>query len=237
MERDYRLFTDKFLVLFGVLIAVGWYILAYLPCGIGKEQAAGLAGALFGGAALLLGNWINRLNDRAKTNQEQTVQVKKLKALIAAELVNVAVDLMSAKQFVDAALITQHAGGLVPDSLDMSQYQLRQMSFTDGLGTHLLALEQDAIDAIVTLRSDLAITQKCMSEVTAGARFGLMTATSLSNGLGNNMLILREVFSHIEPIRKLHLPNAEPELVTAILTRLAKPAVASVHQPGQRGYK
>ena len=56
------------LVLFAALVAFGWYVLACRPWGIGHDQAAaaGLAGALFGGAALLLGNWINRANDRFK---------------------------------------------------------------------------------------------------------------------------------------------------------------------------
>lgn len=52
--------------------------------GIGHDQAAaaGLAGALFGGAALLLGNWINRANDRFKAAQEQAGQVEKLKTML-----------------------------------------------------------------------------------------------------------------------------------------------------------
>jgi hypothetical protein len=64
------------LVLFAALVAFGWYVLACRPLGIGHDQAAapGLAGALFGGAALLLGNWINRANDRFKVAQEQAGQ-------------------------------------------------------------------------------------------------------------------------------------------------------------------
>lgn len=91
------------LVLFLALVAFGWYVLAFRPWGISHDQAAaaGLAGALFGGAALLLGNWINRVSDRLKAAQEQADQVEKLKAMIAAELVDVACGLMSAKQLVD----------------------------------------------------------------------------------------------------------------------------------------
>jgi hypothetical protein len=94
------------LVLFAALVAFGWYVLACRPWGIGHDQAAaaGLAGALFGGAALLLGNWINRANDRFKAVQEQAGQVEKLKTMIAAELVDVACGLMSAKQLVDAVM-------------------------------------------------------------------------------------------------------------------------------------
>lgn len=67
------------LVLFAALVGFGWYVLAFRPWGVGHNQAAaaGLAGASFGGAALLLGNWINRANDRLKAAQEQAGQVGK----------------------------------------------------------------------------------------------------------------------------------------------------------------
>ena len=180
------------LVLFVALVAFGGYVLACRPWGIGHDQAAaaGLAGALFGGTALLLGNWINRANDRFKAAQEQAGQVEKLKALIAAELVDVACGLMSAKQLVDVAVTSLHVGGPVSETLDMSLYRPRQMPFTDSLGTKLLALEKGAIDAIATLRSNLAVTRQGMDDVTAGARFGLLKATSRSNGLSHDMTVL-----------------------------------------------
>lgn len=222
------------LVLFLALVAFGWYVLAFRPWGIGHDQAAaaGLAGALFGGAALLLGNWINRFSDRLKAAQEQADQVEKLKAMIAAELVDVACGLMSAKQLVDAAIISARAGGQVSGALDMSLYRPRQMPFTDSLGTKLLAFEKGAIDAIATLRSNLAVTRQGMDEVTASARFGLLKASSLSNGLGHDMTVLAEVFTHIAPTHKLLIGDAEPELVTEILKRTAKPPADPVQPPG-----
>jgi hypothetical protein len=210
-------------VLFVVLTGFGLYVVACRPWGFDPGAAAGLAGALFGGAALLLGNWINRANERFKAEQEQAGQVEKLKTLIAAELVDVACGLMDAKRLVDAAILSRRAGGSVADTLDMSPYRPRQMPFTDGLGTKLLAVEKEAIDAIATLRSNLAVTRQSMDEITAGTRFGLLKATSLSNGLGHDMTILAKAFSHIAPNRKLHLQNAEAELVTEILKREANP--------------
>ena len=212
------------LLLFAALVGFGWYVLACSPWGIGHDQAAaaGLAGALFGGAALLLGNWINRANDRLKAAREQAGQVEKLKAMIAAELVDVACGLMSAKQLVDSAIISARAGGQVSETMDMSPYRPRQMPFTDSLGMKLLALEKGGIDAIATLRSNLAVTRQDMDEVTSGARFGLLKATSLSNGLGHDMTVLAEVFTYIAPTRKLLIADAEPELVTEILKRAAK---------------
>jgi hypothetical protein len=218
-----RVMTYVDLLLFVLLIVAGWYVVACRPWGVDQAAAAGLAGALFGGAALLLGNWINRANDRFKAAQEQAGQIEKLKILIAAELVDVACGLMSAKQLVDAAIISLRAGGPVSETLDMSLYRPRLMPFTDSLGPKLLALEKGAIDAITTLRSNLAVTRQSMDEVTAGARFGLLKATSLSNGLGHDMSILAEVFTHIAPTRKLLPLGAEPELVAEVLNRAAKP--------------
>lgn len=149
--------------------------------------------------------------------------------MIAAELIDVACGLISAKQLVDAAIVSLQAGGPVSETLDMSPYRPRQMPFTDSLGTKLFALEQGVIDAIATLRSNLAVTRISMDEVTDGARFGLLKATSLSNGLSHDMTVLIEALTHIAPTRKLLLPDAEmPELVTEILTRASKPPADAV---------
>lgn len=212
-------------VLFVALVALGSYVLACNPWGIFRDQAAaaGLAGALFGGAALLLGNWINRVNDRHKAAEEQADQAEKLKAMIAAELVDVACSLMSAKQVVDAAVSALKTGGSAPLPMDMSPYRPRQMPFTDSLGSKLLVLNKESIAAIATLRSNLAVTRQSMDEIPAGAG-GLLKATSLSNGLGQDMTDLAAVFDHVAPTRKLLLPDAtESTLATEILRGAARP--------------
>lgn len=79
------------------------------------------------------------------------------------------------------------------------------MPFTDSLGTKLLVLKKGAIDAIAILRSNLAVTRQSMDEMAAGARFGLLKAISLSNGLGHDMTVLAEAFTHIAPTRKLRI--------------------------------
>ncbi|MCU9952783.1 hypothetical protein OEJ37_05325 [Burkholderia sp. BKH01] len=225
MER--RVVGHIDLVLFVALVAFGGYVIVCKPWGIGTDEsaAAALAGALFGGAAVLLGNWINRANDRFKAAREEAGQLEKLKIIIAAELVDVAAGLLSAKELVDSAIASLRAGGPVAEALDMSAYRPRQMPFTDDLGTKLLILEKGAIDAIVTLRSNLEVTRKSMDDVTAGARFGLLKATSLSDGIGRDMKVLAETISYIAPNRRLLLGDAEPELVTEILKRKAKPPV------------
>jgi hypothetical protein len=179
---------------------------------------------LFGGAALLLSNWINRANDRFKAAQEQAGQVEKLKTMIAAELVDVGCGLMSVKQLVDAAIISLRAGGPVSGTLDMSPTgPVRCLSLT-ALARSCLSWKR--------LRSNLAVTRQSMGEVTADACFGLLKAASLSNGLGHDMTVLAEVFTHIAPTRKLLIADEEPELVTEILKRAAKPPADPVQPPG-----
>ncbi len=220
------------LVLFLALIAFGLWVVVCQPWKLDGAAAASLAGAVFGGAALLLGNWINRSSDRHKSEHEQLQRVEKIKALIAAELVDVAIGLMDAKKLMDAAIVSLNAGGPVATTLDMSRYRPRTMSFTDGLGAELLALEKASIDALTTLRSNLAVTRQAMDEITDGANFGLLKATSLSNGLGHDMTVLSETFGHIAPDRKLQLPGKDPEPIRAILVTAAKPPADPPQAPG-----
>ncbi len=210
------------LLLFMVLIMVSGYVMAYQPWCIDPAAASSLSGALFGGAALLLGNWINRINDRYKAEQEQAGQIENLKTLIAGEMINVAVGLIAAKQLVDSAIISLSSGGSVSDKLDMNRYRPRLMPMTESLGPKLLTLERSAIDAITTLRSNLALTRDDMDEVTAGQRFGMLVAQKLSEGLGHDMKILSEVFTHIAPTRKLKLREGPPELAITILNKAAQ---------------
>lgn len=88
-------------------------------------------------------------------------------------------------------------------------------------------LETPAVDALTTLRSNLAQTHRSMEgrAETVKATFGLsMTiATSLSNGLAHDMTVLVEAIEHIAPTRKLALPGNEPELATEIQRRAAQP--------------
>lgn len=215
-------------VLFGALVAFGFWVMRCRPFGLDAPSAATLAGALFGASAVLLANSINRANDRYKKAAELNEQRAKLKTLIAAELVNVTAGLLDAKQLMDIAIPTIKAGRPGPGQLDMSNYLPRGMPFTEGLGTELLILEKPAVDALITLRSNLALTRRTMERhadaVKATFGLSLLIATEFSNGLGHDMTVLAEVFEHIAPTRKLALPGEdEPKLVTDILKRAAQP--------------
>ncbi|MDE1894280.1 MAG: hypothetical protein KGM46_11545 [Pseudomonadota bacterium] len=72
-------------------VAIGLVLAVCRPWGLDQAAAATLAGALFGGAAVVLGNGLNRWEDWRKRKN----RVKSLKTLIAAELVDVACGLLT----------------------------------------------------------------------------------------------------------------------------------------------
>lgn len=181
-------------------------------------------GALFGGAAVLGGNWINRRNERQRASEDLERRRSALKTLIAAELAIAAVGHIGARDLIDAALESKQAGGPVGDTLDMRPYTPRDMPFTDNLGVELLALEQPAIDALAMLRSNLAITRMRMEAITEGReRFGLLQIMALANAIRFDLGILADAFAHISPTRTLALPDQPAELATTLLRRLAAP--------------
>ena len=214
--------SNSDLGLFLVLVAVGLWIILWPIHGFDPGASAALAGALFGGAALLLGNWINRCNEVGAGAAELEERKAKLKTLLAAELVNVAASLIDAKRFVDAALVTLEAGGTVEPRQDMS-WLMPPRPFNDRLDLEILILEQPAIDALVTLRSNLWKTGRAMTAITEGRDvYGWLRATALSGGLAHDMTVLTKVFEHIAPTREFALEYKSPELAISILKRLAK---------------
>lgn len=177
---------------------------------------ATLAGALIGGAAVLLGNWLNRSNEHARSAESLEQDRAKLKTLITAELVDVAVGLIGAAEFVDAAQRQiEAAGGAV--TLDLSQHLPRDMPFTFSFGEKLCVLEQPAIDALSVARSNLTITRKIMAEYSGQVEAGWLRITSLENGLWFTMDIVAQCFERIAPDRKLRMPGKSAQLASEIL--------------------
>jgi len=174
------------LLLFLALVSVGIWIIACLPWGLKTEAAASLAGALFGAAAVLLGSWISRSNEQHKAAASLERRSDALKALISAELVNLAAGLLGSKHIMDAAIRTIRAGGPAPGQLDLSDYLPRGMPFMESLGVELLLLDGKAIDALTTLRANLAQTRRTMEsntqvvKATAGLSWTIATRISQS---------------------------------------------------------
>jgi len=207
------------LVLFLLLIALGTWVVVSKPWALDAASAAALSGAMYGGGALLLGNWINRVIEGQRTAADNFQRIEKLRELIAGELVNIAVGLVQAKRLIDAAIISLRAGGPVPQTFDMTSYRPRALNLIEGLGSELLTLDKAAIDALATLRANLAITQKAIDEIGIGANFGILRATELSKGLAHDISVLSKAIQHIAPNRKLQFPGGAPELLTIILAR------------------
>ncbi len=209
------------LLLVALLLLIGGVLLSWIDMK-SNEAIATLVGALFGGAALLLGNWISRLNERQKSYKDLEERVSKLKAMIAAELVNVACGLIDAKEMMDASLSTAKVRGSLPKNADLTRYAPRLMPFTDNLGSELLILAQREIDVLTTLRSNLATTRMIMDEVSSGRRaFGLLTVTQLEGSIRHDMKILSEAFENFAPERKFSLMGKDPEFAITILRRLS----------------
>lgn len=211
------------LLLFFGLLALAVYVIRCRPWSFSSTDASTLAGALIGGAAVLLGNFINRLHTITESEAAARLRVANLKTLIAGELVNVTAGLLDSKTLVDSAIGQINAGGPPPGQIDLTKYAPRPMPFTDGLGEKLLELDQKSVDAIVTLRSNLSETRRTMHEEATLARatmgLSLTTATKLSNAVAHDLSVLIVAFEHIAPTRKLAIGDAPPELVTAILKR------------------
>ena len=209
------------LILFLLLTMFSTWIVISRPWGLDSPSAASLSGSMYGGAALLLGNWINRIREWQTTKAETAQRIDKLKTLIAAELAQLAIGLIEAKKLMDAAIISFKTGGPVTPTINMSRYRPRPMPFAENIGSELLTLDEATLDALATLRTNLALTRQSMDEITLGANFGLIKATSISDALSHDMAVLSQTIRLIAPNRRLSLPGKKPELLTSILERAA----------------
>jgi hypothetical protein len=214
--------SDLVLAALAALVGIG--LMLYLNQKLDGSAASALAGALFGCAALLIGNWINRRAALQRDRVDSERRRSAMTTMIAAELVNVVAGHISAMDIVDSAIIAMRVGGNVGDHLDMTPYMPRAMPFTDGLSVEIFALNQTTIDALAALRSNLAITRMSMNAITKGRdRFSLSQVASLASAIRHDMAILATIFAFVAPTRKLSLPGKPAELATAILQRLSVP--------------
>jgi hypothetical protein len=223
------------LILFLFLGLAGTWVITYRPWSFDAPSAAALAGAMYGGAAVLLGNWINRFSEWRRLVGESALRLEKIKILIAAELVDVAIGLIESKRLMDAAITSLHAGGPVSPMLNLRCCLPRPLSLTDSLGTEILKFEGAAIDALTTLRANLSITTRRMEAITGGETFGLLTATELSNGLAHDLEVLSQAVRLVAPNRKVAIRSGRPELLIDLLQQAASPASNLRPQPTDLG--
>lgn len=207
------------------LAALGVAIVPWRPLGLDQPSAAALAGALFGGAALLLGNAISRHAARSQAELDRIDQAIKLRALIGAELVDVAAGLLEVHGRLGGAIATLLNDGEVAGA-DLVAFRLRELTYAAGSGADLLLLDRPTVHALATLRAHWALTRQRLDEVRAQARLGLRQARALSQALAGDMQRLARALHHTAPEHQLwHAGQSEP--VVALLSRAA--AAASPH--------
>ena len=209
------------------LVVVGLAGLAIVLMLIGPPQRleadmwGTLVGAMLGASAAMLGAKLERSQSNTDRKAEEDVRRKKVKTLVAAELVNVAAGLLDANRVLRAAVRQIEATRQPVQGYDMTA-TIRPMPFTDSLGTDLLVLSEPELDVICALRSNLAITQQTMRDIMdEHEHFTLLPATNLRNSVAHDMEILAQAFDALAPTRKLPFEGKPPELVANLLRRLA----------------
>jgi hypothetical protein len=97
-------------------------------------------GALIGAAATMLGGLLVRLNAKADKASFDANRRSKIRTLITAELVNVALSYPQLQRTIRAAQETLYVRGTMPTLVDFSNEMPRSMPFTSALGAELLIL-------------------------------------------------------------------------------------------------
>jgi hypothetical protein len=157
MQRPLVKYTD--LAFSVALVVAGFISLRGIK---DPAAAAGLAGALFGGAAVLFGNCINRMYESRRAFEDLGRRRSSLRKLIAAELVTTAVGYLNAKRETVMSLspnAVNVSGGFAPVLGAIGKHLPRGLPLTSSLGTELLILEESAIDALITFQGCLAMTR------------------------------------------------------------------------------
>jgi hypothetical protein len=204
------------------LVVAGVISLRYIK---DPAAAAGLAGALFGGAAILFGNWINRMYEARRAVEDLGRRRSSLRKLIAAELVTTAVGYLNAKRETATSLspgASHVAGVFAPVLSAIGQNLPRSLALTGSLGTELLILEESAIDALITFQGCLAMTRMNVDHaLERGPLVSRLVVMGIDSLVAHDMGLLAECFEKIAPTRKMQMPDKQPELASELLRLVA----------------
>ncbi len=182
--------------------------------------AAGLGGALFGGAAVLLGNWINRMYESRRAVEDLEKRRSSLRKLIAAELVTTAIGYFNAKHEIEISLSPDASvsAGYGPVLGAIGQHLPRGLPVTSNLGTELLILEESAVDALITFQGCLAMTRMNVDHaIERGLLVSRLAVMGIDPLVAHDMGLLAECFEQIAPRRKMQMPGEQPELASKLL--------------------
>jgi hypothetical protein len=220
MQRPMVKYTD---LAFSVALVVAGLI--SLHCVKDAAAAAGLAGALFGGAAVLFGNWINRMFESRRAFEDLRQRRSSLRKLIAAELVTTAVGYINTKRELAISLspdASHVSGGFAPVLGAVGQHLPRGLPVIGNLGTELLILEESTIDALITFQGCLAMTRMNVDQaIERGPLVSRLMGMGIDPLISHDMGLLAECFEHMAPTRELQMPDKQPELASELLRRVA----------------
>jgi hypothetical protein len=152
-----RAFVSPDFLLFLALTFAALGIMLWQHDNIEAEAASTLAGAIFGGAALLLGNWLNRFGEATRERDSLATRRQQLEAVIRAELRTVAIGLLTAKDhFLDLSRSAPQQPGRTVKTAMAALLAPTDLPLTMGLGSELLILDAAALDSLITLQGALS---------------------------------------------------------------------------------
>ena len=193
--------TDFF---FSVLLfLLSYFILTNCLLDWSKEQSAAAAGALFSGAALLFGNWINRwsttrrASDEAARRQEESL--RKLKLMLAGEFQMLALGLADALKLLHAANVSRTAGGSV-SKVPITKYLPPAGScLMDSSNIELSALDEASLKALMNLRHNIWVSRNEFEDLSVQSEPTMISLGKVLNGTQHTMQSLQAVIKQICP--------------------------------------
>jgi hypothetical protein len=162
------------------------------------EITGALAGALIGGAGVILGGSLEAAERRRAAARDEEILRSKLKTLIAAELVSVALGYVTAHRFISGSLDALQHGAPAEPTTDLSEYGPTPLSWATALLSESLVLSERQLDILVTLGTNMAMTRLALREVGTGARpFNMLSAQRLKDGITHDMDILAQASKNL----------------------------------------
>jgi len=185
------------------------------------DVTGALAGALIGGAGVVLGGTLERSDARRGGELEREALRGKLKTLIAAELVGVALGYVTAYEFMSRSLDALQNGAPSQSEIDLSRYTPGPLSWATDFRSESLVLTERQLDVLLTLGINMVVTRKSLGELGSNGRsLNLLSASALKNGIEHDIGLLAEAFEEFAPARKLQFPGKDPELASVYLRRM-----------------
>ncbi|MDE1902115.1 MAG: hypothetical protein KGI37_10820 [Alphaproteobacteria bacterium] len=205
------------MVMFAILVGLGILFIRH-PFIDDKGAAATLVGALWGAAAILLGNGLNRHYEQAEEKEELQEKQNNLRALLMTEIVRIMINHMeSTRLFVTAHQIST---GISPQIECLSHVPADAVIF-DSLVREIICLPKREIDALATFYGNLEMTRKLLRETAANGGAEVLAASRIAGAMQHDCAVAAEVVTFLAPQRKIQTTNGTPELLIDLLRKAA----------------